>query len=131
MKIKYNYNGIDVNAELKNKLNIFFDISASGKTFFFRILQLYCKENGLRYASFDYKSENTEEAMIAYSKNTKVVILDNADLYLTQNLLDSLLSCADYVLISIKDLTKINIRNSSFLRVRYTSDKLEVYAADE
>lgn len=127
MNISCMYGSVSVNAAFKNGINLFYDISGSGKTFLFTIVKTYCEENSIRYEAFDYLNTNKSTNSILNScKGADIVILDNADLYITKPLLAELQKLCPCILISVKDITKIPMRGVSMCSVTYTGNKLEV-----
>jgi ABC-type polar amino acid transport system ATPase subunit len=97
--------GVSVNVKLKDKLCCFIDDSGTGKSFLFTIIYEYCKENGIPIALLNYTATDFgDEAIINSCKNKSVVIFDNADLYLSNNIISSV--TADVVIMSIKSVEK-------------------------
>ena len=126
MKIDYEYSGIKVNADFKDNVNLLYGMSGSGKTFLFEIIQHYCKEKGIKNALFDFKTENTEDNMVAFCKDAGIVLLDNADLYISKELLARFMKECPCILISLKDYSKIGIKDVGMYSVDYTDKKMEV-----
>ena len=126
MKINYNYSNLLVRAEFKNKLNIIFDDSATGKSYFFRILESYCKENNISCRRYDYINYSNLQTDI--NAESEVLILDNADLYLTTELLDKLVSKHKLILICAHSLAQLPTSELDYFTVNFTANALEVVA---
>ena len=77
MKIDFNYDSINVQADLIDNICVFCDKSGTGKTFLFSILECYFEYEDIKYCSFNYLNYR---ALENYDfSGAEVVILDNAD----------------------------------------------------
>lgn len=82
----------------EDKVTQFSGVLGEGKTFLFTVLDAYLAERGVSYCHFDSRVVGyTEEQLINLCTGRKIVIFDNADLYLTQDLLDFAIETADTV----------------------------------
>ena len=125
MKIDFNYGSIEVKADLKDKICVFFDMSGTGKTFLFTMLKSYFLDAGISFISVDYTSYKILDGY-NFSDDTKVVILDNADLYMTSDMFSKLEKSNKLVIMSIKSIKGLNQRYMGFYNVIYTKDKMQV-----
>ena len=125
MKIDFNYGSIEVKADLKDKICVFFDMSGTGKTFLFTMLKSYFLDAGISFISVDYASYKILDGY-DFSDDTKVVILDNADLYMTSDMFSKLEKSNKLVIMSIKSIKGLNQRYMGFYNVIYTKDKMQV-----
>ena len=96
MNINWVYRGvadISLNINLVDMVAILLDDSGTGKTFMFQMLASYCVINKIPYEKFDYSSENKDLEWFKYTmRNANIVIMDNADLYMTPDLFSYLKS---------------------------------------
>ena len=126
MNIDYNYSGIQVKAVFSDNINMLYDMSGTGKSFLFLIIQHYAKENGLACRLFDYKTDNSEQHILTECINADILIFDNADLYISKDLLGKLKTRCKCILISLKDLSKIEFGSVGLYSVLYSGNKMEV-----
>ena len=126
MKVDYLYEKIKVKADFYDNVNLLYDMSGAGKTFFFEIMKSYCKENNIKYSAFDFVSDNSENKILESTKGDEIIILDNADLYIDKNLLNKLKENCGCILISLKSCYKIEMKDVGMYSVNYVDKKLEV-----
>lgn len=90
------------------------------------MLTSYFVIHGIPYEKFDYSSENKELAWFQQSmKKADVVLLDNADLYMTKELFRDLKSSGKQVVISIKHTERLgSFENCGFYTVDYDGKSL-------
>ncbi len=124
MNINWVYRGvadISLNINLVDMVAILLDDSGTGKTFMFQMLASYCVINKIPYEKFDYSSENKDLEWFKYTmRNANIVIMDNADLYMTPDLFSYLKSSGKQVLISIKHIERLtSYENCGFYTVVY------------
>ena len=94
MVINTIFNGITVNVELNKGVNLLSGNSGTGKTLLMQAIELYCLNEGISYIC----------------SNSDVVLLDNADLYITEDLLKEI-KCGDkLIVISLKISNKISMK---------------------
>lgn len=130
MNIDWTFKGvsnINLSIDISDKVAILFDDSGTGKTFMFQMLESYFVINKIPYEKFNYGSENKNLEWFKQSmKKAKVVLLDNADLYMTKELFNYLKSSDKQVIISIKHIEKLNFcNNCGFYTVVYDGKKLK------
>lgn len=125
MKIDFNYGSIEVKVDLKDKICVFFDMSGTGKTFLFTMLKSYFLDAGISFISIDYTSYKILDGY-DFSDDTKVIILDNADLYMNEKLFSSLDASEKLIVMSIKDIGNLSQKNMGFYRVLYKDTMLKV-----
>ena len=86
LDVELNYQGVSIKAKF-NKWNMLSGYSGTGKTFLMQAVELFCKNNSITCLYCDYRfADYTDEQIKELSKNAEVVLLDNADLYLNNNL---------------------------------------------
>lgn len=129
MTIDWVYKGvsdISLNINIADRVAIFLDGAGTGKTFMFQMLASYCVINNIPYEKFNYSSENKDFEWFKLSiKKADIVIMDNADLYMTPELFDYLKSCDKQVLISIKHPKCLTTyENCGFYKVKYVGSTL-------
>ena len=122
MNIEYTSNGVVFSVNLESKVNIIFDDSGTGKSFFFETLKDYCKLKNIDYSFFNYQTSNTKNKLINV-KDDELVIMDNADLYLTRDILNELKTGKCIIILSIKNFHNIGLRDSTLYTVDYTENR--------
>lgn len=91
---------IKVNVNFKEGYNILLDNSSTGKTLLISLLSDYLKFNNIPYIKCDFSNMTLlKKAINVIEDSVKVILLDNADLYLTGEMIDRMLSVKDRVII--------------------------------
>ena len=127
MQIKQIFNGIDVEVEINAGTNVLSGDSGTGKTLLMQALELYCAENNIKCTFLNYRQRNsTIEQIVTLCSTSDVVIMDNADLYANHELLGKLQTMSKFILISLKDLSKIDSRDITEYLVHYSNLQLRV-----
>lgn len=112
MKIKLRFNDIDVEVELSAGINMLSGDSGTGKTLLMQAVELYCAENKIKYTFLNYRNrDNSIEQLLTLCDKSEVIIIDNADLFISEKLVSKLKEKSKYLLISLKDSTKIDERD--------------------
>lgn len=121
MNIKFNFSGIDIDAKFKNNFGILVGDSGTGKTLLMKAVELYCLKNDIAYQYMDSNMRTyTQEQILDILSDKEVVLLDNADLYLTNDILNILrMDQNRFILICMKDTSKLNVRYASEYFVHY------------
>lgn len=120
---------IRIHANLTDKVCILFGDSGEGKTFFFTALHDYCNLNNIKLTHFSSMNMGNANSMLQYAASSDIIILDNADLYISDELLKGFLKTSKLILISIKDLSKIGSINYGIYDTMYEGERLEVIRA--
>lgn len=121
------YSGIVFDIDIQDRINLFTGYSGTGKTFVFGAIQEYLVSNNISTIYFDYRQmDYTVDQLISLCDDKEVIILDNADLYLTQNLLDYIIDSHKILLCSIKKPYKYRFRVFRKYEVEYENDKVTV-----
>lgn len=131
MRVNEIINGITLDVDLneKDRFCLFTSPSGAGKSFLFSMLDKYIKDkefavifiNGtlIRNANLDIKG-------VCLQDNVDYVILDDADLYLTQDIVDALSLTDKTVLISIHDLMHLHFDKFGIYKIKYENTSLVV-----
>ena len=132
MNINMKVSGIDFNLSFADNLILFTGLSGEGKTFMFKCLKEYLNTTmGTNCVLFNSSAmQYPESAIKDICKGAKVVIFDNADLYLTQNVLDYAVSNVDIVIVSMKLYFTLNFNGFSMYTVDYKDKSLCVRKAN-
>lgn len=95
--------------------------SGTGKTFALKTIYKYLVSNNTDVIYFNHKqSDYTVERIMSLCKDNKIIIMDDADLYMTPELFDYLKSNCGQVLISIKNIAKLTTyEKCGFYKVVY------------
>lgn len=127
LNVKINYSGVDINAKFTNKINMLSGYSGTGKTFLMEAVELYCLNNQIRRSYCDFRCMNLSDYQIkTLCENAEVVILDNADLYLTNDIMKWLKENKKFLIICMKKTSKIDMRGITEYLVRYENRKLTI-----
>ncbi len=115
--------GAIIDAELDAKLNILTGNSGSGKSMLLQALDLYCSRNDLNWVFCNYHQMNyAKEKLIDICSNKDVVLLDNADLYITEDILNRILKTSKMVVMSLHDISAVSTNEAAIIQVIYTND---------
>lgn len=99
-------NGLDINISFKDKINIIFDESASGKTYLFSIIAAEQRLKGIKCVLIDYN--DTESTILGqlsapYDTNS-LLIIDNFDIFDYHKIMRDIVEFKGTILISTKSL---------------------------
>jgi hypothetical protein len=91
-ELKFSVRDLEYRLEFKNRICYIIDESGTGKTFLFSNLRNYCINNNVDFVLVDYNYSNkSEDEIINVCRNcSEIIILDNADLYLTPKIIDNI-----------------------------------------
>lgn len=121
------FNGIHFDVCLEDRVNLFSGVSGEGKTFLFKTLKAHLKINGVSCIYFNNTATDFSEMAIKEACNNKeVIIFDNADLYLTQDILDYVTNISDTVIISMQLYCRLKFKSYRFYAVEYSGNNLVV-----
>lgn len=128
LKIITNFDGIDIDVNITNKFGVLVGNSGTGKTLLMQVIILFCRKNEIKYMHCNYDTVNlTEEQIIDQCMNKEIILFDNADLYLTDNIVKTLQQDKDkFILVSLKDLSLIDIYTAARYITEYDNKKLTV-----
>jgi hypothetical protein len=107
--------------DFKDKINMIKGDSGTGKTYLFNVIYGYCSVNNIPCAYIDYKmvASNNEDLIFEHCKNKKLILLDNADLYLTSDLFNKLKNLDSTLIISKKTSFGLNMNDVHLYKVSY------------
>ena len=130
MKLNWTYEGdsnINLSINITDSVAILLDDSGTWKTFMLEMLESYFVANGIAYKKFDYSSENEDTNwFIQGMQKANIVLLDNADLYMTKELFNYLKSSNKQVIMSIKHTEKLgSFENCGFYTINYDNNNLK------
>lgn len=127
LNIKMDYNGININCHFDDGVCMLSGYSGTGKTLLMKAIEFYCVNNSIkcRYCDFRYK-DMTEQQIENACLGADVLILDNADLYLNNKLLEKLKKNAQQIIICMKDTTTIDMSNITEYLVNYSNLSLTI-----
>lgn len=124
MRVTLSFNGIAVDAQLHKGITFLRGYSGTGKTLLLSALELYCRNQGISCYLCDYHSQNlSEDKIYASCSDVQVLLLDNADLYLTPTLLKRLKDI-EYIIISKKILFGFDLVSATSCLVHYNNMQL-------
>lgn len=126
MKIEKQLGALKVNLKFDDKLCVLTGNSGTGKTYVLNILESCAMNQGITHRAIDNRSENDSPDMIAQlCKGKDLVLLDNADLYLTEELLKRICSNAKQVIVSIHyAYCTLAIKDRGIYGIKFTGDTL-------
>lgn len=124
MNIDTVFNGININVKFNKGITYLRGYSGTGKTLLLSAVELYCRNQDIRCYLFDYHVQDlSKEQICVMCSGMQVLLLDNADLYLTPDLLREL-QCASYVIISMKNLLGFDLFSATSCLVHYNNRQL-------
>lgn len=127
------YGMVDVRVSFNNKINFLNSTSGTGKSFLFAILGEYYGEKGESFvlvneSSIPKNNIELEDRILGIVKDSHIICLDNADLYLTNSLYNNILrNCADSTLLISMHRTiglHSDEKDVGFYTIIYEDDKL-------
>lgn len=129
MRLKvYRASGVSVNCSFGTNTYVFQGESGEGKTFFFNMVKSTCIKEGVSCRFFRADSNLLGDDLIIEEMNlADVIIFDNADLYLTQRIVDNIRD-NQIVFISMKYPFKLNIKNRKLVDISYKDNKMRFYS---
>lgn len=123
--LQFDAANIHVDVQIKHTLCLLHDNSGSGKTYLFSLLEYYCLENGISYRRFDYNSCGIPASrLIQDCGNVDILLLDNADLYMTSEFyaylkgLNKIILISHHNLLGITGLSRDNVYKVSYVENR-------------
>lgn len=119
--------GIHFDVKFSDKINIIRGDSGTGKTFLFNTIESFCVSNSIPYASIDYKflASNDVDLIYTHCINKDIILLDNADLYLTPELFNKIINLNKTVIISKKSIYGLNASDIHLYSIEYTEFELK------
>lgn len=124
ISINAKISGVTFDVQVDDNVNILTGYSGTGKTFMFKAITEYLKANGMKCIYFNNTAMNFSEMAIKDAcKGKELIIFDNADLYLTQEILDYARNICT-VIISMKLAFNLKIKPYSIYKISYTDNKL-------
>jgi DNA replication protein DnaC len=124
MKVSGVYKGIAVEADFKDHINILFGHSGTGKSFLFSVLSNFFRRQGLACTYVNYGQVKSIEGILKGIDNLDVLMLDNADLYMSREIFSILVNCRATVIMSIKSMKDVRRDKVGIYRVTYLDNTL-------
>lgn len=126
MRLKvYRTKGVSVNCSFRTNTYVFQEESEEGKKLFFNMAKSTCIKEGVSYRFFKAGSSLLGDNLIIEEMGlADVIIFDNADLYLTQRIVDNIRD-DQIVFISMKYQFKFNIKNRKLIAIRYDGSSIK------
>jgi hypothetical protein len=125
--------GTFVDVFLDQQVNILNGSSGEGKTYLFNLLISYCTVNSisafffspavLRGQDMQRGSEQLNNLVLSNCGRADILFLDNADLYLTYELLEELKKTAKIIVVSMKNIINV-IDEGYFCHIKYADSVL-------
>lgn len=127
LRINLLYNGISINATFRNRINILSGYSGTGKTLLMQAAELFCMNNNIKCTYCDFRcAQLSEEQIENLCKNSQVIMFDNADLYLTNSLLNKFRTQDKIIIICMKNTCKLDMYNVQKYLVTYENLSLTI-----
>ena len=96
---------------------------ATGKSYLFKLLNSYYMDDAMLIDSGDLGKTGVSKIV---DSNYKLLMLDNADLYLTEQLLRQYLNHADTVLVAMHDPYELKLNDIGYYSCFYKEKKISV-----
>lgn len=119
MYINHIYNSIHTEININTGINLLSSESGSGKTLLLNLIADYCSKNNTQYYIINYT--NIDQLTELFSNTYEIVLLDNADRYITDEILEKLREISKYAIIVLKDDSKVDTRDTSQYLVHYNN----------
>jgi ABC-type ATPase involved in cell division len=115
--LQFEVRGLQYDLQFKDDICFLLDNSGTGKTFLFSVLRNYCYSNDISCKVLDYNviGDSEEEIINSCKEHRDILIFDNADLYLSKNILENV--NATLIIASVKNAVKIRTDNSGNYRL--------------
>lgn len=101
--------GTNVNVEIPSGLSIIYQDSGTGKSYMFKLLTAYFLSRSIPYLLIDSHTVGDGKidpsTILTMCSGKKAVLLDDANLYITDDLLKGICDRVPYVVMNIKDST--------------------------
>lgn len=119
---------IKISARFADKVNILTGYSGSGKSFLLSLIERKYADSSLSVAIFDYNpaTENNVEEYIRRASHNNLVLLNNADLYMTSELFEILAKGECTVIAELKHAVAGSVENSGLYIVNFENDTIGV-----
>lgn len=126
LQFKKLINGVNFDVSFIDSINVIRGSSGTGKTFLFNVISAYCAKNNITHAYIDYKTVLTGDTdlILPHCKGKDIVILDNADLYLTSDLFQSIRDLGCTIILSKKTTFGLNMRGAHLYTIDYKGNVL-------
>ena len=108
LKLDFEYNATRFCIDFEGKINLLEDNSGTGKTFLCTALRSYLADKGIPCLAINSKIFQHLDFQNLILDGKEVIILDNADLYLTDELLERLKKSTAIVIIALHDSLQFN-----------------------
>lgn len=125
-KLSKTIGGVFFDVNFIDRINIIKGASGTGKTYLFNTIASYCTSNKISYAFIDYKfsASGDEDLIFSHCINKELIILDNADLYLTKELFDKIRDLDATIILSKKTTFGLNMSDAYLYTIDYTNSSL-------
>ena len=119
------YLGVTLSIVLEDKFCIFNGNSGDGKTFLFKVIKSLCIPRNLKcvYVDYNYK-DSTLEGFAGLFKDADIVCLDNAELYITDELIQLLDSLGILVLLNLKYRDQLMFKEFCEYAVKFDEESI-------
>ena len=125
--VDIDYSGVNFKAEFTGKVNILSSPSGTGKTFLLHAIESFCLNQNIEYSFYNCRyCILDEESIKNLCKDSHVVLLDNADLYLTNELLSWFKTQNMVVLICMKNTSHLDMEGVIKYAVDYKDQRVRI-----
>lgn len=119
------YQGTSYRFEFKDGLNILYGYSGEGKTFLFDIVESCFQDSNIAYTRLNYNYENATVAdIVACCRGKEVLLVDNADLFFTTEMLNAVQELGLIIVVSMHEWEYLKFTSAGFYRVVYNDNQL-------
>ena len=125
LQFNFNYNNLPATVNLEDNICYLLGDSGTGKTFIFSIIDYYCSINQIKCVNVNYAIASAMgKDLISICNRHDIVILDDADLYITNDILKQIK--AKHILVGIKSQFGLTKADAGLYRVKYTEDSIDL-----
>ena len=127
LSVNLKYQGANVEVHFSDRWSMLSGYSGTGKTFLMQAVELFCMNNSINcvYCNYRFKEYDSDQIK-EVCKNAEVVLLDNADLYLNNELFLWFKETGKLLVICMKDTSAIDMEDVHKYIVNYENKRVSV-----
>ena len=120
LKASFKVNTTQFDIDFTDKICVLYDNSGTGKSYLLKSLRTYAESNNIKYTFFDYKADGmAEKEVIERIKGNELVLFNNADLYMTNNIIKAIKQEGVLAIMELRSVVEFDLRESGYYRVKY------------
>ena len=129
LQIKENIGDIYCDCDIIDSIALLEQGSGSGKSYFFKLLRDYLTIKNVPYLFVDYNNSQRAIDIIKSCKEERILLLDNFDIYATDDLVDWIRNSKMQYIISTHLAYKYKWGKANIYRINYAEDSIIIRKA--